>query len=119
MAVPASRRGWEGAPLALAGIALLYAAGALAAGISGAMAWTEAALFAAMFAVPAMAIGVALRSMHSRVVAAARVAAALVAVIYGAVLAGNWSTYDRRQAVLVPLLIAPAVLAYIVAMLGP
>lgn len=100
------------AAFALAGLDVL--ATLIAAAVS-ALSVTDALLMGVMFALPALALGVLMRSRSPLVLGATGLGALLVALLYCAVLAVNWSGYDHRQMVAVPLLLAPAVLLGLVA----
>jgi peptidoglycan/LPS O-acetylase OafA/YrhL len=76
---------------------------------------TDAVLLGTMFTLPALAIGILMRSHSPLVLGAAGLGALLVALLYIAVMLLNWSGYDRRQMVLVPLFLAPAVLVALAA----
>ena len=95
------------AALALAG---LDAIGCTVAVAAGALSVEDSMMLATMFALPALAIGVLMRSHSPVVLAATGLGGLLVALLYAAVLAINWSGYDRRRMVAVPLFLAPAVL---------
>jgi len=92
------------------GLAGLDALAALVAAAVSALSVADAVLLAMMFALPAVAIGVLMRSHSPLVLGGAGLGALLVALLYCAVLVVNWSGYDRRQMVVVPLFLAPAVL---------
>lgn len=115
MVEPPSRRRRHRVSQALMVIGAIAGAAALAAGSGGQMAWVDVGLFCVMYAAPALSVGRALDSENQRIVDGARVAGLAFAVLFSAVVAGNWSGYDRRQAILVPLLTAPVVAAYLAA----
>ena len=96
-------------------LAALDAAGCVVALGVTALSVADALMLASMFALPALAIGLLLRSHSPVVLDATGLGGLLVALLYGAVLALNWSGYDRRQMVAVPLFLAPAALIGIAA----
>lgn len=115
MVEPRSRRRSHRVSQTLMVIGAIEGAAALAAGGSGQLGWVDVALFGVMYAVPALIVGRALDSDNQAVAFSARVVGLVLAVLYSAVVAGNWSGYDRRQTILVPLLTAPVVAAYLAA----
>jgi hypothetical protein len=112
--VPSRRRGHRVAHV-LVVIGAIEGLAALGAGVASAMAWGDAILLAIMYAAPAIAVGLVLDSAIPRRVTMARIAATCLALVYSAIVVGNWSGYDRRQAILVPLLTAPLVAVYLAA----
>lgn len=79
----------------------------------------DGALFALIFVAPALAVGRLLREgTHPAVT---RSSALVLAALFLLIVAGNWSGYDARARLLIPLLCGPIALAYLAAFLvaGP
>lgn len=98
---------------------VLLALAALLVGGAVIMAATEGVLdgvlFALLVAVPTLAVGLLLRGRRHPLTT--RFAALLVGAIYVMIVAGNWTGYDTRTRVILPLLFAPIVLGCLAALL--
>lgn len=96
---------------ALIALAVVYAAGAVGMVIAGnSEGVVGGVLFAGILGVPALALGLWLRS--SRAGFGVGVLTLLLALFYAGILAGNWQGYEGAARVLAPLALVPAIAVF-------
>ena len=86
------------------------------AGLAGnTQGWLGGVLYVVFVAGPLFVIGIALRSSSTGVERTIAVAALAFALYWFSVISGNWQQYNLVERVLVPLMMSPAILAYLAA----